>query len=70
MCIHASVTVRTNIMFNTQAPLILMISCQVSPSDWIEEHRAATLGFPDTSLIVFLLAALSVLIKGLLCGGA
>lgn len=68
--IHASIILRSDKIFNFQGPLILIISSQVFPADWIEEYRAAPLGFPDTSLIVFFLAALSVFIKGLLCGGA
>lgn len=67
MCISASVLLRTAshfIYFNFHGPLIVMISSQVSPSDWIEEYRPSTFGFPDTSLIVFFLAALSLLIKG------
>lgn len=70
MCIHASIILRSDKIFSLQCPMILIISSQVFPSDWMEESRAATLGFPDTSLIVSFLAALSVFIKGLLCGGA
>lgn len=70
MHIHASIILRSDKIFNFQGPLILIIWSQVFPADWIEEYRAAPLGFPDTSLIVFFLAALSVFIKGLLCGGA
>lgn len=70
MCIHALIILRSDKIFNFQGPLILIISSQVFPSDWIEEYRPATLGFPDTSFIVFFLAASSVFMKGLLCGGA
>lgn len=69
MCIYASMLPRTAshlISFHFHGPLILMISSQVFPSDWIEEYRPSMFGFPDTSLIVFFLAALSLLIKGLL----
>lgn len=69
MCIYALILFRTAshlIKFNFHGPLLLMISSQVSPSDWIEEYRPSTFGFPDTSLIVFFLAALSLLIKGML----